>query len=229
MDWNLAITRNREALSRIVAALFALIHAAALSGQKPEGAASFTLPRHIYSALLAVLRPAESALRRLIFIAASIRAGKNVRNASTKSETNPQFWQNFSDLSSRSPGFQLFDPLKHIGEEDGHSRSMAEFASYADYLAAQHQPSSSKEPVNAAHLLARLRALRHALDNIPAQARRLARWQAKRDAALKAGQFTRMSPCRPGLPPSWRQRPVHEIDTVLRECHGLARDFMNST
>jgi hypothetical protein len=227
LDWNLAITRNREALNRIVAALFAMIHAAA--GLNTGKAEKFTLPRHIYSAILAVLRPAESALRRLIFIAASIRAGKNVRNASTKSEPNPQFWQNLSNLSSNSPGFQLLDPLKPVGVEDGHSRSMAEFASYADYLAAQSQPSSSKEPVNAAHLLARLRALRHALNNIPAQARRLACWQQKRDAALKAGQPTRMSPCRPGLPPSWRQRPVHEIDSVLRECHGLARDFMNST
>jgi hypothetical protein len=33
---------------------------------------------------------------------------------------------------------------------------------------------------------------------------------------------------RPGLPPGWRQRRLHEIDDVLRECHGLANDLLNA-
>jgi hypothetical protein len=56
----------------------------------------------------------------------------------------------------------------------------------------------------------------------------LKRWEAKRAAALKASKPTRMSPIRPGLPPGWRERKVHGIDTVLRECHGLANDLLNA-
>ena len=67
-----------------------------------------------------------------------------------------------------------------------------------------------------------------ALDTIPHQARRLIRWQAKRDAALKAFRPTRLSPMRPGLPPGWRERRLHEVDDILRECHGLANDLLNA-
>ena len=57
MDWTLAITRNREALLRIIAALYALVGLT-------NGAAFLRLPRHIYRAMSRVLRPAESAVRR---------------------------------------------------------------------------------------------------------------------------------------------------------------------
>jgi len=60
--WELAIGRNRAALLRIVAVLF--IHAGL-----DEGGAE-TLSRRAWRAILAVLRPAESALRRLIVAAA---------------------------------------------------------------------------------------------------------------------------------------------------------------
>ena len=83
-------------------------------------------------------------------------------------------------------------------------------------------------PVDATQIGQRLNALMRALDNIPRQARRLIRWQAKRDAALKAHRPTRMGPMRPGLPPGWRERRIHEIDDVLRECHGLANDRLNA-
>ncbi len=63
-----------------------------------------------------------------------------------------------------------------------------------------------------------------ALNDIPRQARRLKRWEIKRDAALKASKPTRLSPMRPGLPPGWRERRTHEIDDVLKECHRLAND-----
>jgi hypothetical protein len=63
MDWTLAIARNRDALLRIVAGLYVL---AGLTG----GQIADVLPRAIYHAILRVLRPAESAVRRLIMIAA---------------------------------------------------------------------------------------------------------------------------------------------------------------
>src|SRR5687767_2063811 len=63
MDWARAIEINQTALTRIVAALIAMVGLAA-------GGAVAGLPRPVYRAALGVLRPAESAVRRLIVIAA---------------------------------------------------------------------------------------------------------------------------------------------------------------
>ena len=63
MDWDLAIKRNSEALKGIVAALFAML---GLAGE----ATVARIPQSLHSAVLRVLRPAESAVRRLIVIAA---------------------------------------------------------------------------------------------------------------------------------------------------------------
>ena len=73
MDWPLAILRNRDALRAIVAALFALAGLTSPRRGEVSRAQPVTergLPRHILAAILAILRPAESAVRRLILIAA---------------------------------------------------------------------------------------------------------------------------------------------------------------
>ncbi|MGB8819136.1 MAG: hypothetical protein WCC66_14565, partial [Rhizobiaceae bacterium] len=103
--------------------------------------------------------------------------------------------------------------------------------------------STDQSPLDATHIGQRLNALMRALENLPHQARRLVRWQQKRDAALKslmlrcersepqsthAWSPRRLSPMRPGLPPGWRQRPIHEIDEILKECHGLALHLLNA-
>jgi hypothetical protein len=77
--------------------------------------------------------------------------------------------------------------------------------------------------VNAKRLSRRLQALRLALDDLPRQARRLARWRLRREKA-KTPKFR--SPLRPGRPPGYRRKPIHEVDEVLIECHGLAWDAM---
>ena len=59
----MAIKRNSEALKGIVAALFAML---GLDGEAMVG----RIPRSLHRAVLRVLRPAESAVRRLIIIAA---------------------------------------------------------------------------------------------------------------------------------------------------------------
>jgi hypothetical protein len=59
MDWDLAIKRNSEALAGIVETLFAML---GLVGE----ATVARLPWPTYRAVLRVLRPAESAMRRLI-------------------------------------------------------------------------------------------------------------------------------------------------------------------
>ena len=67
MDWDLAIEQQSTALRRIIASLFAL---AGLNADASTAPGSATLPRHLYRAALLVLRPAESALRRLIIVVA---------------------------------------------------------------------------------------------------------------------------------------------------------------
>ncbi|MGB8819266.1 MAG: hypothetical protein WCC66_15225, partial [Rhizobiaceae bacterium] len=225
MDWNRAITRNRDALQRIVAALFAMLRTPGDSDLSKVtvhdlGEGTFTLPRHIYAAILLILRPAESALRRLIIIAAQGLVLKPRLPRPLPSHL-PAFPSN---SALKTPAFALFDPLKRFSIDDFDTNDLPQFnLCYGDEGTFHtHQLIASDKPVDAAQLYARLRALRHALSDLPRQARRLARWQARRDLALAENRPTRITPIRPGLPPGWRQRSIHEIDEVLRECHGLA-------
>ncbi len=247
MDWPLAINRNSEALRRIVAALFVMLGAATAALASPARGAegrrdawfapgsgpedrrgAVTLPRHLCAAILLILRPAESALRRLIVIAA--------RGLSLKPRASrplPVGLPSFpADGTSKTPAFCLFDPLKTFSLDEYDNNALPRFSfgnSFDPEFQAPHI-SPADEPVNATLLFNRLRALRHALNDLPRQARRLARWQARRDMLLKSiAPFKpmRVTPFRPGLPPGWRKRRIHEVDDVLRECHGLARDALN--
>ncbi|MGB8313201.1 MAG: hypothetical protein WCE69_01820, partial [Aestuariivirga sp.] len=65
----------------------------------------------------------------------------------------------------------------------------------------------------------RLQALKFALDDLPRQARRLARLRLKREN-IPTLKFK--TPLRPGPPPGRRKKPIHEIDEILIECHELA-------
>jgi hypothetical protein len=236
MDWPLAIDRNREALRRIVAALFVMVGAATAALTSPGlsrrslgegGRGAFTLPRQIYAAILLILRPAESAVRRLILIAAH---GLVLKPRAAR--PLPAGLAGFAEASaSKMPAFSLFDPLKHFDRDDFVQSANAiphnSFSSFYEENVPSPQYFSSEEPVDAAQLFSR-----HALNDLPKQARRLARWQARRDILLHSKRPfrpMRMSPMRPGPPPGRRLRHVHEVDEVLRECHGLARDLMNSS
>ena len=77
--------------------------------------------------------------------------------------------------------------------------------------------------VNAGYLIRRLMAIKDALEDIPRQARRYARW---RDKPIEERHPQRESAMRAGRPPGFRQRPVHEVDEILKECHWLARNVM---
>ena len=74
-------------------------------------------------------------------------------------------------------------------------------------------------PWNSEPLTRRLQALKLALEDLPRQARRLARWRVRREN-MPSPKFK--SPIRPGPPPGRRRKPVHPIDKVLTECHWLA-------
>ena len=135
----------------------------------------------------------------------------------------------------RTPAFALFDSLKSFDPDDiwnvdpaSQIRFQSGFNDDRDPSAGFRTLPDQREVVPAAQIIGRLFAIGNALETLPNQARRLLRWQAKRDAALKAGRRTRITPLRPGLPPGWRQRPILEIDDLLKECHRLAIDVMNA-
>ena len=220
MDWNLAIKRNRDQLKDIVISLFVL-------AKMRVGGSLFTLPRSTIAAIMLVLRPAESAVRRLIVIAAH---GLPPKSQTLRVADLPTCGGDVrQDRGGRAghSAFKLFDPLKSFDPESIWDNDPVWESGYGLTASPTQHATRDQQPIDATHIGRRLNALMRALDNLPAQARRLARWQAKRDAALKAHRPTRMSPMRPGLPPGWRERKIHEIDDVLRECHGLANDRLN--
>ena len=216
MDWARAIERNSEALKAIVAALFVMLGSAAVA----------RLPRPLHRAVLSVLRPAESAARRLIVIAA--RGLKAKPAASRPMPQGP-----IRRGGRHRLAFQLFDRRKRFAPLDLKSGPRAQprihiFGSDPTVSALWSPPPAPAEPpddghVDASRLSLRLQALKLALDDLPRQARRLARLRAKRE---KAPELRFKSPLRPGRPPGHRRKPVHEVDHVLAECHGLARDAM---
>ena len=222
MDWDLAIKRNSEALQGIIEALFAML---GLSGE----ATVSRIPQPLHRAVLRVLRPAESAMRRLIVIAAR---GIVVKLAPSRAMPKGPI---IGKGGNSRPSFQLFDPRKNFKRPRRRAFTRMEprihfFGPDPRVAALWPAPKPVVEPppppdglVNAVRLSRRLQALELALDDLPRQARRLARWRVRRDN-MPSPMFR--SPLRPGHPPGYRRKAIHEVDEVLIECHGLAWDAL---
>ena len=223
MDWDLAIKRNSKALKSIIEVLFALL------GLDGTDAAS-RIPRSLHSAVLGVLRPAESAVRRLIVVAA-----RNVVVKLVPSRPMPAGKVIGKGGISSLPSFQLFDSRKrfkpvramkftrlvpriHFFGPD--ARVAALFPAPRPVVVPPPPPDGR---VSAARLHRRLQALKSALEDLPRQAKRLVRWQERRKASP---DFKSTSPLRSGHPPGYRRKPIHEVDDVLTECDGLAWEAM---
>jgi hypothetical protein len=210
MDWARAIERNSEALKSIVTTLFAML---GLSGTAALG----RIPRALHASVLRLLRSAESAVRRLIVIAARGLAVKL-----PPSRPMP------AGLARSGQGggplaFQLFDSRKRFDRKPPRTGPRLvpriHFWPY-DTLVARPQPKAPPEPgIDAKRLCRRLAALKLALSDLPRQARRLARWRLKRE---KMANPKFRDPLRPGRPPGHRKNPIHAVDEVLAECHWLA-------
>ncbi|CAN5179121.1 hypothetical protein BH10PSE7_BH10PSE7_11670 [soil metagenome] len=221
MDWNRAIAINQSALIRIVAMLIAMV------GLTAEGMAA-RLPRPLYYKALGVLRPAEAAVRRLIVIAARGIAVK-------PSARRPVPGGVAVTARGRARvSFQLFDPPWRFDMRPRYTGPRPEpriSVLGAGPLVPLFQPQRMCVPeaapddgmVSAGRLGRRLAAIRMALENLPCQVKRLARWRARRD--WMARPMVR-SPLRPGPPPGHRKKPKDEVHRVLRECHALARDAL---
>ena len=224
MDWARAIERNSEALVEIVADLFAML-GIALTEKVAR------LPWPTYRAVLRVLRPAESAMRRLIVIAARGLVVKPT--VPRQMPVGPV--KRKKGLPPRSFSFQLFDPRKRIvfRRRMTPKRSSARlhiFTADNELVTLWPPPRPTASPASApppsadglvhgARLLRRLEALESALADLPRQARRLVRWRMRQENVPNPSF---KSPLRRGHPPGHRRRDVHEVDELLSECHELA-------
>ncbi len=216
-DWARAIERNSEALKAIIATLFAMFGEASVE----------RLPESLYRGLLRILRPAESAMRRLIVIAAR---GLVLKPGLSR----PMPKEPIRKGAVSRPVFQLFDPRKNFADYGSSTPSVLPRLHIFGHdprvvaiWARTPRSTSAALPddgcVNAQRLMRRLQALKSALENLPRQARRLVRTRA-RNENIPSLKFK--SPLRPGPPPGHRKVKLHRIDEILTECHGLARDAL---
>jgi hypothetical protein len=139
----------------------------------------------------------------------------------------------------RAPRFPLFDPPRRILRRGNRHYVPAHAAPRILFpgITKPHSlppPPSPDDPINAARLGLRLAALAAALDDLPGQAKRFARWKARRDAQKSSApaRIRRISPLRPGRPPGGRlsrfdpsarhPRRIREVDEILAHAHALA-------
>ena len=225
MDWALAIERNRQPLLRIVAVLFGMIGLA-------EGGVVARVSRPVYRAVLSVLRPAEAAVRRLIVVAARgmVVAPQTPRPALSRRAIS-------AGTGQGRVSFQLFDPRRVLASGHGWRTAGVRGEPRIHVIDVVFDPRiplfrpapavASDEPdpledhtVDAGPLCRRLAAIRSALEDLPRQAKRYARWRARPPETRRP---KRLDSLRTGPPPGLRRRPIHEVDEILAECHWLAR------
>jgi hypothetical protein len=234
MHWIAAIESKRAPLLAIVRGLCAEI------GLTEEGTID-RLPRLVHRYVLGILRKAESATRRLIVAAARdiVIEPREPRSSKPRQKpaNQPKPDGDAKPKRKRRPLFNLFDPLKRFARRSKKKpRRPQPRISIVDlgsnpliplYLVTL-QPAPSLPPavekaddgmVSAASLVRRLMACADALQDIPRHALRLAHWlaQDKEDRRPE-----RWSPLRPGRPPGYRQRNLHAVDEILKDCNWLA-------
>ncbi|MAZ17347.1 MAG: hypothetical protein CL535_13585 [Ahrensia sp.] len=230
-DWKRAIDRNFDVLECIVLRLLAM---AGVTSLRPV---VDTLPRYLRFRILAILRPAEFATRRLIAVAACKldldvgpmrpRGGTDPRSPTRREDEKAGAKRKQAETAEgrggdpvgvKIPAFALFDPFKPFGAPwltPEEIAALDKLASPALFVPAR----PPHEPVDARALCLRIAALRNALADFDGHALRLARWRARRAAGW--GRPVRLSPFRPGFPPGWVKRPKTEIGELLKECHSL--------
>ncbi len=218
-----SIDLNRTALARILAGLFALLR---LTEGVEAGVVSGRISRALHRAITRVLRPAESAARRLI---ASLARTVQVKASPPRPAPTGLVC---AERGKRRLSFQLFDPRKRFFRPPASPGLRPRISFFGDGEARRislgREPRPPKDGKadgleNAANLALRLQALKAALDDLPRQARRLARAFARRE---KSPRLKLQGVLRPGPAPGWREHPLAEIDHVLHRCDWLAREAL---
>jgi hypothetical protein len=218
-----------------------------LLGRRP------TLPRHLHRAVLRLLRPAEAAVRRLVIVAARGVAVPPPQQRPRKPKPkktilrkgigtgivimrNFPLQAGFRQPAARTLCLPLTDALPRWRSPGRPAASGVPRISFPGFGApppvAVRRPPLPSDPIDATRLALRLEALGRALDDLPGNARRFARWRnrvavgAQNKESRERGLVRRISPLRPGRPPGQRQpssrRPAHEVHEVLGDLHYFA-------
>jgi hypothetical protein len=223
----------------------------------PAADCRLLLPRHLHRAVLRLLRPAEAAVRRLVIVMARGLVVKLPPARPRQPQPRPTILHNRRgtgilmprdfrpEAGLRGPvqrtfSLPLLDPLPRWRTPGRPAASGIPRISFPGFIAphpvAIRQPPSPDDAVDAVRLALRLAALASVLDDLPGQARRFARWRARRDAACaqdrqgrNKGRTRRVWPLRPGRPPGGRRRPAHEVHEVLRDLQWFAVKAMERT
>ena len=217
MDIPRTIDLHKTALVRIVAGLFALLGGAALA----------RIPLALHRSIARVLRPAESAARRLIVTLARITRLKALRR---RPRPAPQGLVRAARERQRL-SFPLFDPRRRFLRPRHREKARPEPRIFSfgpgevrGVSRGREKPGKQSDGLEtSANLLRRLQALKAALDDLPRQAKRLVRALARRE---KAPRLKLKMPMRPGRAPGWRRKPRLDIDKVLHDCDWLARNAL---
>jgi len=199
---------------------------------KGEVKPRFTLPRHLHRAILRLLRPAESAARRLAIALAHclpplpafrprkpgmpngnrgtsllVRAGAGTGIVLRRDQPVPPGLVHLTSVKRHSHSFPLLDPLPRWGLQSRWQRATGvpriSLPGVGQRLTVSSWPAWD-EPVDAFSLGRRLTALARVLDDLPALSRRYLRWQARRDRAIAADRTHRITALRGGRPPGGR-------------------------
>jgi hypothetical protein len=218
MDIDRTIERHRKPLLRIVGTLFAMIGLA-------DGAPVEKISKDICLAVLRLLRPAESAVRRLIVATAHGLVLKQPTPRPTPAK--PATSAPRKARRPRPPLFRLFDPRPRFASAFAWERPCYRIIPLARKPGPRIRvpgdsfdprvpffrnpapppppPPPAPEPdgsVPALRLSRRLIAIKAALDDLPRQALRYARWQA-RPSDKRRPQLS--SALRVGRPPGYRK------------------------
>jgi hypothetical protein len=219
LDWALVIERNSVSLKGVIDALFAML-----------GLATRLSPS-VYRQVLRLLRPTESAVRRLIVIVAR---GVVVKPFAVRPKPSGPIARRGKNVGI---SFALFDTRKSFPElrQKRATRFLPRIRVLGGYdprvVALWPKPLPPPPPapppsdglVDATRLARRLQAAAFALADLPRQAKRLARWRLKR---ANISHLKMRYPMRPGRPPGHRAKKTHEIDEILSECHYFAWEAM---
>ena len=216
-NWDGAIEQNRSVLLRVLMGLFAL---ARISSPGGTGA---MLPRYIRSYIIRLLRPAESAGRRLIVLYSLVHALKVPVLAKRASPV-----LSGSILAGDGKGPAVF-PLRDVRKcFDRPARRKGRkpiprltIIGLTERIIEEIPVILPEDELDAKSLFRRMDALKRALDDLPKEAKRLMGVEARREMAPPGPG--RRPALRLGLPPGHRQRQIHEVDEVLAETRLLVR------
>ena len=227
MDWNFAIEKQKQALMAVLASLVAM--AGIALGQEDPGP---TIPRHLHSVLVRLIRAAESAARRLIVVAARglvvelpparkpkprlalLPAGSRATGiVDTGISLRQLGLANVPPPRPRKPrdrarqlAFPLSETLRGLPRRPRRpiATSVPRIGGFdGTRLSERGRAFSPDQLLDARPIQRRLATIAHVLADLPGQARRFARWRALCDRAHARGVPHRVSPMRPGRPPGW--------------------------